>query len=96
MLCPIKDNSNTIELTVHTSCNCVLDTVLLLNTGLVRQTGRDCIFSSKISVREKHPEVKKQQLVSVTLLISKNLMFVFIKERLQIIRKIGRQDDRAV
>ena len=25
MLCPIKVNSNTIELTVHTSCYCVLD-----------------------------------------------------------------------
>ena len=25
MSCPIKVNSNTIELTVHTSCYCVLD-----------------------------------------------------------------------
>ena len=25
MLCPIKVNSNTIELTVHTSCYCFLD-----------------------------------------------------------------------
>ena len=25
MLCPIKANSNTIELTVHTSCYCILD-----------------------------------------------------------------------
>ena len=25
MLCPMKVNSNTIELTVHTSCYCVLD-----------------------------------------------------------------------
>ena len=25
MLCPIKVNSNTIELAVHTSCYCVLD-----------------------------------------------------------------------
>ena len=25
MLCPIKVNSNTIELTVCTTCNCVLD-----------------------------------------------------------------------
>ena len=25
MLCPIKVNSNTIELTAHTSCYCVLD-----------------------------------------------------------------------
>ena len=25
MLCPIKFNSNTIELKVHTSCYCVLD-----------------------------------------------------------------------
>ena len=25
MSCPIKVNINTIELTVHTSCNCVLD-----------------------------------------------------------------------
>ena len=25
MLCPIKVNSNTIELRVHTSCYCVLD-----------------------------------------------------------------------
>ena len=25
MWCPIKVNSNTIELTVHTSCFCVLD-----------------------------------------------------------------------
>ena len=25
MLCPIKVNSKTIELTVHTSCYCVLD-----------------------------------------------------------------------
>ena len=25
MLCPIKVNSNTIELTVHNSCYCVLD-----------------------------------------------------------------------
>ena len=25
MLCPFKDNSNKIELTVHTSCYCVLD-----------------------------------------------------------------------
>ena len=25
MLCPIKVNSNTIELTIHTSCYCILD-----------------------------------------------------------------------
>ena len=25
MLCPMKVNSNTIELTVHTSCYCILD-----------------------------------------------------------------------
>ena len=25
MLCPINVNSNTIELTVHTSCDCILD-----------------------------------------------------------------------
>ena len=25
MSCPIKVNSNTVELTVHTSCYCILD-----------------------------------------------------------------------
>ena len=34
MLCPIKVNSNTIELTVHTSCDCVLD---LLCVSLLEQ-----------------------------------------------------------
>ena len=40
MLCPIKSNSNTIELTVHTYCYCVLDLlcvitlfIFTLNTG---------------------------------------------------------------
>ena len=32
MSCPIKVNSNTIELTVHTSCYCVLD-LLCSKTG---------------------------------------------------------------
>ena len=31
MLCPIKDNSNTIELTVHTSCYWGLRLTLLLH-----------------------------------------------------------------
>ena len=30
MLCPIKVNSNTIELTVHLSCYCVLDLPVLI------------------------------------------------------------------
>ena len=31
MLCPIKVNSNTIELTVHTSCYCVLDLLCVIS-----------------------------------------------------------------
>ena len=34
MSCPIKVNSNTIELTVHTSCYCVLD-LLCVNTDFL-------------------------------------------------------------
>ena len=30
MLCPIKVNSNTIELPVHTSCNCALDLLCVI------------------------------------------------------------------
>ena len=35
MLCPVKVNSNTIELTLHTSCYCVLDLVCVINTNLL-------------------------------------------------------------
>ena len=34
MLCPIKVNSNTIELTVHTSCYCVLDLLCVTSLSL--------------------------------------------------------------
>ena len=30
MLCPIRFNSNTIELTVHTACYCVLDLLCVM------------------------------------------------------------------
>ena len=40
MSCPIKVDSNTIELTVHTSCYCVLD--LLWVTNFV-----SCIYLTK-------------------------------------------------
>ena len=34
MLCPIKVNSNTIELRVHTSCYCVLDLLCVMTNRL--------------------------------------------------------------
>ena len=34
-LCPIKGNSNTIELTVHTSCYCILDLLCVSNLILI-------------------------------------------------------------
>ena len=38
MSCPIKGNSNTIELTVHTSCYCVLDLLcVILNNNIIRK-----------------------------------------------------------
>ena len=36
MLCPIKNNSNTIELTVPTSCYWVLDLLCVTNNKTVR------------------------------------------------------------
>ena len=33
MLCPIKVKSNRIELTVHTSCYCVLDLLCVMMLG---------------------------------------------------------------
>ena len=38
MLCPIKVNSNTIELTVQTSCYCVLDLLCVKPTLVFQQT----------------------------------------------------------
>ena len=33
MLCPIKVNSNTIELEVHTYCYCILDLLCVMDGG---------------------------------------------------------------
>ena len=43
MLCPIKVNSNTIELRVHTSCYCVLD---LLCDVFVTGQKRPCLHAN--------------------------------------------------
>ena len=37
MLCPIKVNSNTIELTVHTSFYCILDLLCVIHIILPRR-----------------------------------------------------------
>ena len=51
MLCPIKVNSNTIELTVHTSCNCILDllcvTSAVLPVNIQSPNSRFCDYDLK-------------------------------------------------
>ena len=42
MSCPIKVNSNTLELSVHTSCYCVLD-LLCVRTSLVLPCEEECL-----------------------------------------------------
>ena len=43
MLCPIKVNSNTIELTVHTSCYCVLDLLCVKSMCCVFRPANACL-----------------------------------------------------
>ena len=45
MVCPIKVSSNTIKLTVHTSCHCVLD--LLCVTCNPSNTGKAGVLEIK-------------------------------------------------
>ena len=54
MLCPIKVNSNTIDLIMHTSCYCVLDLLCvkkqkLETNGRVSQTW----FKGPLKIEEK-------------------------------------------
>ena len=39
MSCPIKVNSNTIELTVHTSCYCILNLICVGSSNLSSRRG---------------------------------------------------------
>ena len=41
MLCLIKVNSNTIELNVHTSCDCVLDLLCVMQCSTIVTCGND-------------------------------------------------------
>ena len=60
MLCPIEVNSNTIELTVHTSCYCILDLLCVY--------GMEFCFLNSVFV----PELK--WYLMVTLLVHKKVV----------------------
>ena len=49
MLCPIKVNSNTIELTVHTSFNCNLDLLYIKSNSIHPRQG----VVQKVSVKPR-------------------------------------------
>ena len=71
MLCPIKVNSNTIELAVHSSCYCVLDLLCVILDGLITVCftylfGRDVSFLKKelllIQLRYQMTEISQRNL----------------------------------
>ena len=51
MSCSIKVNSNTIELTMHTSCYCILD-LLCVNCSLMKLYMTSCKSSCEISLSD--------------------------------------------
>ena len=61
MSCPIKVNSNTIELTVHTSCYCFLDLLCVK---------RNC-FVTLISFHDDSSDTHMKKVLPVNLLCNK-------------------------
>ena len=47
-MCPIKSNSNTIELTVHTSCYCFLD-LLCVSRAKIHSAKWSLLFNPKFT-----------------------------------------------
>ena len=53
MSCPIKVNSITIELTVHTSCYCVLDFLCVYGDRRANVQSMSCLVPAKPLVKTK-------------------------------------------
>ena len=74
MQCPVKVNSNTIELTVHTSCYCVLD-LLSVNGDLIFRLKT---FVSRLLKKPENNYVQKQQFkIDKFVKIKKCLEFLY-------------------
>ena len=71
ILCPFKVNSITIELTVHTSCYCILD-LLCVNSKHVETFYRNLV-ATNFSCKTFSAEIQRGHLAPLTLLQSSML-----------------------